>query len=74
MKIVRRGDIWDFTSNNGHIERRIKSVASGVVSYTCNGKFQQCQMKTFQSWARGAELIFAEDWSGRDSKIPGGNR
>lgn len=64
---VKRGDIWEFRTNNGVIERHVRSVASGVVSYLSNGRFKQCSLTTFKRWARGAGISFAEDWAGRDA-------
>ena len=58
---VKRGDIWEFTTNNGMIVRHVKSVASGVVSYLNKGRFYQCQLSTFSRWANGAELTFREE-------------
>lgn len=54
----KRDDIWEFTTNNGVIARHVKSVASGVVSYICNGYFKQCSLATFKAWNRSAELTF----------------
>lgn len=56
--MVRRDDIWCFTTNNGHIHRHVRSVACGVVSYLCNGVFRQCSLSTFRKWAKGAELEY----------------
>lgn len=65
---IRRGDIWEYQTNSGVIMRHVKSVAyGGVVSYTCNGRFKQCQMATFKRWLFGATLTSATDWTGRDN-------
>lgn len=56
MSDIRRGDVWEFTTNSGVIVRRVQSVACGVVSYVNNGVFRQCALITFKKWARGAEL------------------
>lgn len=62
-KDPKRGDMWIFTSNYGHIVRHVKSVTiNGTVSYTNNGRLIQCSMKTWREWARGAELESREDW------------
>jgi hypothetical protein len=64
---IHRGDTWEFVSNNGLIERSVKSIACGVVSYTrADGKLVQCSLSSFKKWTKGAQLSFAEDWSGRD--------
>ena len=62
---IRRGDLWEFTTNNGVIVRHVRSVASGVVSYFCNGVMRQCSVTCFRRWAKGAELTFADNWTGR---------
>jgi len=65
--IVRRGDWWVFTTNNGNISRTVRSVSSaGVVSYEGHAGFKQCLLSTFRRWARGASLESAEDWTGRE--------
>ena len=64
--IIRRGDMWEFLTNNGVIDRHIRSVASGRVSYLCNGRFYQCSIACFRQWARGAFLLSAENWEGRE--------
>lgn len=55
---IQRGDVWEFTTNRGVIARHVRSIASDVVSYLCNGRFRQCSLATFRSWTRGAELTF----------------
>ena len=65
---VRRGDVWAFTGNYGTIERDVKSVAGGVVSYVCAGKFRQCSLVTFARWTKGAQLTFATDWEDRNEQ------
>ena len=62
---IRRGDVWQFTTNNGVIVRDGRSVASGVVSYLCNGRLMRCSVACFRRWAKGAELGSAENWEGR---------
>lgn len=64
--VVRRGDWRQFTSNNGNIDRHVRSVASGVVSYLGNGHFRQCSIASFRRWTRGAALKSAENWEGRE--------
>lgn len=63
--VVRRGDVWEFTTNNGILVRQVKSVTCEVVSYVRNGVFCRCSLATFKHWAKGAELTSAEDWEGR---------
>lgn len=66
MRIRRphRGDWWQFTTNNGVIDRFVKSVSSGgMISYTVQGRFFQCQMATWQRcWGRAAELMARDEW------------
>lgn len=64
--VVKRGQIWENITNNGAIVRHVKSVSScGVVSYTCNGCFRQCLLKTFVRWARAASLEFSPPREGK---------
>lgn len=62
---IIRGDIWEFTTNNGVIVRHVRSVACGVVHYLCNGRLNRCSLTCFRSWARGADLTSAEIWKDR---------
>lgn len=64
---IRRGDIWEFQSNNGIISRHVRSIACEVVSYIRgDGKFEQCSLATFKKWARFGSLSSADDWANRD--------
>lgn len=63
--IVRRGDTWHLDTNYGTLIRHVRSVAMGVVSYLNNGRLYRCQLNAFREWCYGAELVAAEDWSGR---------
>lgn len=60
MREVRRGDMWEFTTNNGILVRHVRSVACGRVFYVCNGRFMQCAIEIFNRFAKGAELTFRE--------------
>jgi hypothetical protein len=65
---IRRGDIWEFQSNNGLISRHVRSIVCDVVSYLrADGQFVQCSLTSFKKWTRGGSLSFADDWAGRDA-------
>lgn len=61
--VLQAGDTWEFQSNNGIIERQIKSVASGIVSYLrSDGTLHRCSRATFVAWTKGAEVTISSNW------------
>lgn len=65
-KTIRRGDVWDFNTGDGHIIRAVRSVSTmGIVYYISAGEMRRCTLYSFQRWAYGAELTSAENWDNR---------
>jgi hypothetical protein len=70
---IREGDRWEFHSNEGFIPRAIKAIEGPEIPnrrvyYTnASGEFTSCLYSTFKRWWRGAEIVSATDWSGRDN-------
>jgi len=71
---IREGDTWLFQSNDSVMVRKIvgiegPEIRNRRVYYTdYGGTFHSCLLTTFRRWWRGAEIDFATDWSGRDSR------
>lgn len=65
--VIRAGDIWQFTTNDGVIDREITLVGIKKIAYInmASGEENVCLINTFRKWARGAELVFALDWTDR---------
>lgn len=64
--VLRIGDRWENTVNNGVIPRTIVALDKEGVGYrNASGHYRECSIARFRRWARSAELEFAHDWSGR---------
>lgn len=57
---IKRGQRWEFVTNNGILVRDVLSVTrNGTVSYrNAGGNFCQCELTTFRKWTRGAQITF----------------
>lgn len=68
--VIRRGDWWCLTTNNGTISRSVRSVAMGTIYYIAGGKMCRCSIESFRRWARAASLESADNWEGRNPAPP----